>query len=568
MNTTPLWPICYAADCSGSRLDSSDLYCLNHASEEDFKRELASITSSASIEARGVQISGALLEALLNALPRSPSGHRYTNSARFDSAVFEEDAHFDQVMFRGFTSFDASTFRGSANFNAANFQQDASFVGVRFLSETFFLATNFYDQVNFDESIFADEAKFDSAIFGGETWFDYAKFKRNASFSLAKFFNRASFCDMRARFGVYLKGAAFHQDVYLNDSIIRGWLILDDARFESAAHIGPVLALGGISLDRAHFHRNEHLELSTPILSCQRVLFREGVQFRLRWAKVILDDCDFSGPSLLFGTNNVSTVGLRTLERRVFRTRHALRPMDPRPAIFSLRRANVVSLGLSNVDLSECRFAGSHNLDRLRLEGGVNFGRSSAGGRRVIAEERAWRSRLNGDWVPPIWPYRLSAIDTIDTPTQVQPAQIATLYRLLRKSLEDGKDEPGAADFYYGEMEMRRLSAGKERVAERGILEAYRLVSGYGLRAARAIAWLVALIAVMSIMLHEAGFSDRPVPDSIWATLLYTVRSSLSLTNNEVALTSWGLAVQVILKILGPVLLGLTLLAIRARVKR
>jgi hypothetical protein len=30
------------------------------------------------------------------------------------------------------------------------------------------------------------------------------------------------------------------------------------------------------------------------------------------------------------------------------------------------------------------------------------------------------------------------------------------LYRALRKGREDAKDEPGAADFHYGEMEMRR----------------------------------------------------------------------------------------------------------------
>jgi Luciferase-like monooxygenase len=36
------------------------------------------------------------------------------------------------------------------------------------------------------------------------------------------------------------------------------------------------------------------------------------------------------------------------------------------------------------------------------------------------------------------------------------PREIATIYRALRKGREDNKDEPGAADFYYGEMEMRR----------------------------------------------------------------------------------------------------------------
>jgi hypothetical protein len=43
-----------------------------------------------------------------------------------------------------------------------------------------------------------------------------------------------------------------------------------------------------------------------------------------------------------------------------------------------------------------------------------------------------------------------------ETPDVLEPGQIAGLYRALRKGREDVKDEPGAADFYYGEMEMRR----------------------------------------------------------------------------------------------------------------
>jgi hypothetical protein len=70
---------------------------------------------------------------------------------------------------------------------------------------------------------------------------------------------------------------------------------------------------------------------------------------------------------------------------------------------------------------------------------------------------------------------------------------------LLRKGRQDAKDEPGAADFYYGEMEMRRHARGsasnRRRASsrgrvERGILTAYWLVSGYGLRAWRALAGL------------------------------------------------------------------------------
>ena len=52
-------------------------------------------------------------------------------------------------------------------------------------------------------------------------------------------------------------------------------------------------------------------------------------------------------------------------------------------------------------------------------------------------------------------------------------AEVAAIYRELRAGQEGRKDEPGSADFYYGEMEMRRLAAPKLS-GERAILEAYR----------------------------------------------------------------------------------------------
>jgi hypothetical protein len=46
--------------------------------------------------------------------------------------------------------------------------------------------------------------------------------------------------------------------------------------------------------------------------------------------------------------------------------------------------------------------------------------------------------------------------------------EIAWIYRALRKGREDGRDEAGVADFYYGEMEMpkrilARCPAGSSR---------------------------------------------------------------------------------------------------------
>jgi hypothetical protein len=89
------------------------------------------------------------------------------------------------------------------------------------------------------------------------------------------------------------------------------------------------------------------------------------------------------------------------------------------------------------------------------------------------------------------------------------PEDVAARYRQLRKAFEDGKNEPGAADFYYGEMEMRRHDRETSSRAERALLSAYWLVSGYGLRASRALGWLVAAMSMTAMLLMFWGIPTR-----------------------------------------------------------
>ena len=172
----------------------------------------------------------------------------------------------------------------------------------------------------------------------------------------------------------------------------------------------------------------------------------------------------------------------------------------------SLRRANVAGLGLSNVSAADCRFAGAHNLDKLRLESDVSFAESrprrlgracgAGAGGQVIAEERAWRAAPASSASSPLGCSEVAGLARDDRPGVLDPAQIAGLYRALRKGREDTKDEPGAADFYYGEMEMRRLARrsgttpGGTRAGAiaRGRVERWhpdRLLAGVRLRPAR-----------------------------------------------------------------------------------
>lgn len=149
-------------------------------------------------------------------------------------------------------------------------------------------------------------------------------------------------------------------------------------------------------------------------------------------------------------------------------------------------------------------------------------------------------------------------------PSPLHPLRIAAIYRALRKGREEAKDEPGAADFYHGEMEMRRH--GSDSRAERAILFLYWLVSGYGLRASRALAALAVTVVAFAFLFDAWGFQRD---ESLGTALLFSVESTTSLlrgTDRE--LTGLGETLWIALRLLGPLFFGLGILSLRGRVKR
>jgi hypothetical protein len=214
--------------------------------------------------------------------------------------------------------------------------------------------------------------------------------------------------------------------------------------------------------------------------------------------------------------------------------------------------------------------------------------------RQIIEEERQWRTLPAR---PPAQRHGWGDVPLDSEDDIPNLATLATIYRQLRKAREDAKDEPGAADFYYGEMEMRRHSK-SWGTAERWLLQLYWLLSGYGLRASRALSWLA--LAMMTTILLMMGFGlpeDSPKQEVVrehvdgeWKTYIdmsdplnptshrFTTErfdKALSATLNSVVfrssgqdLTTAGGYIEMASRFSEPVLLGLAALAIRGRVKR
>ncbi|MFP8885468.1 hypothetical protein [Streptomyces mangrovi] len=146
---------------------------------------------------------------------------------------------------------------------------------------------------------------------------------------------------------------------------------------------------------------------------------------------------------------------------------------------------------------------------------------------------------------------------------------------------------------------MRRHDASRPR-SERALLAAYWAVSGYGLRAARALAWLGATMLVTVVLLMGLGIpEDSPRQEATGTvppgggTVTLTIgkadprnptgdrftgerfEKALNVTLNSVVfrssgqdLTTTGTYTEMASRLVEPVLLGLAVLAVRNRVKR
>lgn len=319
-------------------------------------------------------------------------------------------------------------------------------------------------------------------------------------------------------------------------------------------------------LDYAHFAETIVIDVAAASLSCVATTFQQTATFRVRYAEIVLDRALFAKPATLayaeagFGRS----IGLHmpTFDESILRDIGR----RPQPRLLSVRQVDVSNLVLASIDLTACLLWGAHHLDQLRIEGpnpfpftprGWHLGRVWGQGlpiwrwtrRQTVAEEHIWQaqrrlpSSLAGrphpkfmGWNPP--PARLLRMvehSTGQAVRRLEPDRLALLYRRLRKGREDSKNEPGAADFYYGEMEMRRRAIETPWV-ERVILSVYWLVSGYGLRGLRALLTLLVVVAGVAVLFQHIGLYQPVRPHSYLAAVLYAAESMLSLASGGVQL--------------------------------
>ncbi|WP_341873672.1 pentapeptide repeat-containing protein [Streptomyces platensis] len=464
----PLWPYCghdatqeHPFGCYGIRV-SGHTACLAHLDETDCGAYLATLAPGADIDHRSTPFTEDLLARLLDALRDPTTEHPRIGPARFDGASFTGPARFDETTFTHFASFDGATFTHAASF---------------------------------DRVTFAGLAAFNQTTFTYSVWFDGATFTGAAAFGRATFTGAAHFRVATFTGAVQFPGATFTRDVTFTA-----------ARFEAAQWLGPLVCGGAVKLDHAVFETPVTMMIAARALSLRRTRWAPSAALRLRYAEVDLAGAVMEYP-VTVAAEPVPFTGLREVPL----SEEVLAGRDVGVRVRNINGVDAAHLALTDVDLSECRFVGAVHLDQLRMDGRITFARPPIGWhrrglmplrwsrRRTLAEEHHWRAATVRQPAPGQEPsaheWQPGPHHPDLSPTS-SPETLAALYRQLRKTLEDGKNEPGAADFYYGECEMRRHDRTGTPWAERALLTTYWAVSGYGLRASRALASLAAAMIV------------------------------------------------------------------------
>ncbi|MFD9504156.1 pentapeptide repeat-containing protein [Streptomyces sp. NPDC060035] len=571
------------------------------------------------IDCRGTTITEQLLDALLlTALFDSTTGRPHLGTARFGGATFTGradfrgatftgNADFSYVTFTSDTRFDDVDFAGEAWFNHATFGRDVSFDDVTFAHNANFDGAAF-TRADFRNTTFTSNVSFRGTSFTDNAWYSYVAFPCDADFEDATFTGDAGFGNVTFTGNARFRGASFTGNAWFGDATFThdtefdhvtfiGDAQFSSARFERAAFLGPLNCGSVLNLSEAVFSVPVTIQAAAEEVRCVRTRWDATVSLRLRYAKVDLSDAVLTQPTAV------------TTHPTPFPNMHASDfTGEPTVKMTSLRGIDAAHLVLTDTDLGGCVFTGAFHLDQLRLAGRTRFASVPTGiirdgllpmrftRRRTLVEEHHWRATRTPtiNWVP-------GAIRTADPALAPKPYDLAPLYRDPRKAFEDAKNEPGAADFYYGEMEMRRHDGHDTTRAERGLITAYWCLSGYGLRASRALGWLLLAIATTVVVMMLWGLpTNDPKSESTGKVTNQTIRlatdtsapvnpsgplhervstnrfeKSLRVVVNSVIfrssgqnLTTVGTYTEMGSRLTEPVLLGLAALAIRGRIKR
>lgn len=429
--------------------------------------------------------------------------------ATFRDIVFPERTDFSGHTFQDRACFGGATFIGDADFGGATFTKDADFTGATFLGY----------------------ASFHRAIFTGEADFFMASFPKGADFLTATFAKRVRFMWTTFTEGIGFSEAKFGEDVDFRGARFQKGAIFSQAEFSRRANFAWVTFP-----EEAVFRQAK---------------FAAGAEFA---------GATFGGPAIFEGaaflSGSVSFNECHISSRMIFSPAvgQGEEAMVFRGVAVDFRRMVIehpMGLILVRADLSRCRFLET-NLRGVEFLG-VRWPRK--GGRTVVYDE------IN--------------------PTAKGEAGVRSrtevLYAQLKKNYEDHGDYERAGDFHFGE-KLMRLRSGETPLARRFLLLLYLVFGGFGEFWGYPALWFALVLALSTIgyMSLGLGFRDEKAMvllswENWWdlaKAAFYSFRALTLLRPDDLVPVGLSKGIHAAQSLLGPLLLTLTGLAIRQRLRR
>ena len=170
------------------------------------------------------------------------------------------------------------------------------------------------------------------------------------------------------------------------------------------------------------------MKLKAESISLSGAIFEAGGRLDVDGASVSLDRLVVDGRLTIIGSNGAS--------------------------VTSMQNADAGAVTLASIDLSDCIFWGAPNLDEISIESTVVL-KSPPGWWRT--RRHVLQMNFYGEMLTIAIRGLLNML-RVSSKLQQLLKLLACTFHFERVSKEN-RTNPGAADFYYGEMEMRRLDA-------------------------------------------------------------------------------------------------------------
>lgn len=471
------------------------------------------------------------------------------NEADFRGACFKDRANFSGQAFTGSTRFSGVTFERSANFAGARFSGDANFDKGKFRS------------ISFSQGVFGRRASF-----------------RNARFLEIDISTANPDETYNAGFG----GCA----VDFHNVKFEGFTDFRDSAFHSKSRFSSARFAEAVTFRRTKFYRNAAAEFSNTIFNKKCYFIELQARSSITFTECLFsEDADF---------RNAALFGPTTLERVTFASLARFGGLPPQDT--ELARLNVcfweVDMALvafRNADLRNVCFYHCKDLDSAEFS--TCLWNESSGRRRVLYDELVLRGSR------PEWGREELAQDAevLGIRNRIRNDErwerVENTYRDLRRNFEDRRDFADASEFYVGEMEMRRLAKLRHERELLSLEALYFHLSTYGENWWKPLVWLFVLLLLGTSVYTGWGLKvDNPgvVSENIiriyWQpgvasptndlmmfgrALLHSL-SVLSFLRVSVAepLHWTGQFMAILQLLLSPILITLSLLAIRRKLKR